>query len=268
MLFVSTGCTDRKSGAEDSCVADTFVADTLKTDSLETLVEEMPMPKAADELFLDFFFNYAASRKLQRERTDFPLTHSDYGTIHQISKAEWVPERFFIHQGYYTQFFNSRRQQALDKDTTIGSVVLEKIQYSKNSLKEWHFNRVDGLWRLQGIATMSLSKYRDADFVKFYHQFATDSVFQQNSLAELVNISAPDPDDDFSRIDGEVMPEQWPMFAPWMPTDDIYNIHFGKAPYKQSDERIFMICGVASGLATEMTFRRNGDRWILVKMEN
>ena len=37
-------------------------------DSTEQLIEETPMPKAADELFDDFVFNFAANRKLQKSR--------------------------------------------------------------------------------------------------------------------------------------------------------------------------------------------------------
>ena len=35
------------------------------------------MPKAADELFDDFFFNYAANRKLQLKRTTWPFIGPD-----------------------------------------------------------------------------------------------------------------------------------------------------------------------------------------------
>ncbi len=74
VCFTSVGCTDKKPApAVDSTAADTAVADTQAMDSTEKLIEETPMPKAADELFDDFLFNFAASRKLQMERIHFPL---------------------------------------------------------------------------------------------------------------------------------------------------------------------------------------------------
>lgn len=46
------------------------------------------MPKAADELFDDFLFNFAASRKLQRQRVHFPLpVYRNGKVIKQIENA-------------------------------------------------------------------------------------------------------------------------------------------------------------------------------------
>lgn len=54
VCFTSVGCTDKKPApAVDSTAADTAVADTQAMDSTEKLIEETPMPKAADELFDD-----------------------------------------------------------------------------------------------------------------------------------------------------------------------------------------------------------------------
>lgn len=267
-VMAGTGCTEKKAVAVDSVGVDTIVEDSVPADTLEVLLNEQPMPKAADELFDDFFFNYAANRKLQRERTDFPLPCEMYGKTSMRQKKDWGVERFFMKQGYYTLVFNSRKQLNIVKDTSVAHVTVERISFDDDKLEQWHFNRVDGLWRLQKMARKAIREHSDAEFLKFYQHFATDSVFQQESLAELVAVSAPDPDDDFSRMDGSVMPEQWPMFAPWMPSGQLYNIHYGSAPYKPSTERIFVIRGIANGVETELTFKRNGSSWQLVRMES
>lgn len=173
-----------------------------------------------------------------------------------------------MRQGYYTLVFNSDKQKQLVKDTSVGNVYVERISSGKNSVKRWHFNRVDGLWRLQKVSFFSLSKHEDADFLTFYNTFATDSAFQMQSLAEQVTFSGPDPDDDFSRMEGDLMPEQWPMFAPWMPAGDIYNIHYGSLPYKNTNHRLFIIRGVANGLETELTFEKENGKWVLKRFES
>ena len=72
IAFSTTACTDKKPEAVDSvAVSDTI--DTVPEDTLVTMIEEQPMPKAADELFDDFFFNFAGNKKLQRKRIVFPL---------------------------------------------------------------------------------------------------------------------------------------------------------------------------------------------------
>jgi hypothetical protein len=78
MLFVGTGCTDKKTTSDVSVSVDTMLTDTLGTDSMEALIEDEPMPKAADELFDDFIFNFAANRRLQSERTDYPFNVDTY----------------------------------------------------------------------------------------------------------------------------------------------------------------------------------------------
>lgn len=266
-FFVGTGCTNKGDAAQDSIV-DTLSADTMPYDSLEVLMESTPMPKAADELFDDFIFNFASNRKLQKERTDFPFVEENNGIRKTIAEKKWVTERFFMKQGYYTLIFNSRKQFAVGKDTTIKNAVVEKFAFENNEVRQWMFARVDGVWRMQSMIKKPISQHHDADFLHFYNKFATDTAFQIGSLAEAVSISAPDPDDDFSRMDGEVIPEQWPAFAPWLPSGVIYNIHYGKDKYKDSHERIFLIRGVANGMETELTFRKINGKWVLTRMES
>ena len=266
-LFVGTGCTDKKATMNDSII-DTTEVDTVPMDSLETLLSEEPMPKAADELFDDFFFNFASSRKLQKERTDFPLPFSNMGKKSSVAKNAWARERFFMTLGYYTLIFNDRKQLEMVKDTGVSHVTVERVAFADNSLKQWKFNRVNGEWRLQNMSLSNICTHADAAFLKFYNEFATDTLFQMNSLAEMVHITAPDPEDDFSTIDGDLMAEQWPMFAPWMPSGELYNIHYGDKPYKASSTRLFVIRGIANGLETELTFKKMGESWKLTKMVN
>ena len=56
MMFWTTGCTERKPIA-DSLAVDSVIDTTLNVDTMEQLIEEQPMPVAADELFDDFILN-------------------------------------------------------------------------------------------------------------------------------------------------------------------------------------------------------------------
>lgn len=104
VCFTSVGCSDKKPAqVHDSTSVDSVIADTQTVDSTEKLIEETPMPKAADELFDDFVFNFAANRKLQMKRVHFPLPvyHNDK-LVKTIGKRAWKMEHFFMHQDYYT----------------------------------------------------------------------------------------------------------------------------------------------------------------------
>ena len=268
VCFTSVGCTDKKPApAVDSTAADTAVADTQAMDSTEKLIEETPMPKAADELFDDFLFNFAASRKLQMERIHFPLAvyRNDKLKKH-IAKRRWKMEHFFMRQDYYTLIFDNRKQMNLMKDTTIDHVVIEKVFYSRKVVQQFLFNRITGQWMMTSINYKPMYQNMNASFLKFYGAFATVTACQSRLLHNPVMITGPDPDDDFSTMTGEIEPETWPAFAPQLPHGMIYNIIYGQK-YTESSQKIFVIRGIANGMETRLTFKRIGGRWQLMKLE-
>ena len=78
LLFITVllslfACSGNKSGQTNKN-SDTIDSSSEAPDSTEKVISETPMPKAADELFDDFFFNFAANKKLQFKRIVFPLT--------------------------------------------------------------------------------------------------------------------------------------------------------------------------------------------------
>ncbi len=265
--FSAGSCTGKKGEvASDTIVADTAVADTQAVDSTEKLIEETPMPKAADELFDDFIFNFAANRKLQYSRIQFPLPVYRNGVASkQIERKRWRMERFFMRQEYYTLIFDNRKQMNLVKDTTIDHVVVEKVFYAKKVVQQFLFDRMNGQWMMTSINYKPMYANMNASFLKFYGQFATDSTFQAEHLHDPVKFTGPDPDDDFSTMTGDIAPETWPAFAPQLPHGMIYNIIYGQK-YTESNQKIFVIRGIANGMETELTFRKINGKWMLTKL--
>ena len=137
-IFVApTSCTDKKPKPEGDSTADSVLADTSSIDSTEALIEETPMPKAADELFDDFIFNFAANRRLQKKRIVFPLKVYYNGKLkREIPMDEWKMEHFFMRQQYYTLIFDNARQMNLVKDTAVNHVVIEKIFFRKKLVQQ------------------------------------------------------------------------------------------------------------------------------------
>lgn len=263
-MVCTTGCVDKKPVTTDSIIDSTEV-DTTAKDTLETLIEETPMPKAADELFDDFLFNFAANKKLQYDRIDFPLQVSEFGKTSAVDKRKWQMERFFMRQGYFSVVVGNMKELESSKDTKVGHVVIEKVYLSQNYVQQYVFNRVDGLWKMQQINKETLSENQNGDFYTFYQKFANDSTYRQKSLAETVDFSGPDPDDDFARMEGSILPEQYPLFAPELPSDMIYNIVYGDQPIK-GNKRIFVIRGIANGMEMEFTFRKAKGGYVLEKI--
>ena len=265
-LALMFSCKGNKTEAPDTTPADSdSVQDTAAVDTMEQLIAETPMPKAADELFDDFFFNFAANKKLQIERTQFPLPVERAGKTDTIGKKQWKTDRFFMRQGYYTLIFDNFRQMNVVKDTSVNKVVVEKIYFNIKTVKSYNFNRVNGLWKLTSINYKGIHENRNASFLKFYHQFVTDSTFQAESISNPMEFIGPDPDDDFSQMEGLITPETWPAFAPELPNNMIYNIIYGEDS-KPGLQRIFVIRGIANGLEMELTFKRKKSKWMLTKL--
>lgn len=266
ILFSTGACTDKKPIKDDSVAVDTGNVDSTSADTLETLLSEQPMPKAADELFDDFFFNFAANRKLQRKRILFPLPVYENGkVVRTIAKDKWKIDNFFMRQDFYTLIFDNAKQMKVVKDTTINHVVVEKIYLTNNSVKQYLFNRIHGEWMLTSLNVHPIRQNSNASFLHFYQHFVTDSAFQARSVHDPLHFVGPDPDNDFSNTSGTLLPEQWPSFAPELPHALIYNIIYGQK-YTESNQKIFVIRGIANGLETELTFKKIGKEWKLMKL--
>lgn len=263
VLCTTAGCTGKNYSGADTAGIDS--TDTTAADTLEQLITEQPMPKAADELFDDFIFNFAANRKLQFKRIKFPLRVVNGKSEKMVGKSQWKMEHFFMNQGYYTLIFDNRRQMKIVKDTSINHVVVEKIYLKRKKVKQYIFNRINGEWNLVEVNTGAMYQNNNASFLDFYQKFATDSAFQSRHLDSPIHFSGPDPDDDFSTMTGDIEPETWPAFAPELPANFIYNIIYGQQ-YTQSNKKILVMRGIANGMEMELTFVRKGKAWKLTRL--
>ena len=266
MLTWTTGCSDKKPVAADSVIVDSLPAvDTAAVDTMDQLISEQQMPKAADELFDDFIFNFAANRKLQMNRIKFPLKVVDGDEVSYIKKGQWKMEHFFMDQGYYTLIFDNMKQMNLVKDTSINNVVVEKVYLDEEKVKKYMFERLGGRWMLTSVQTNAMIQNTNASFLAFYQRFASDPDFQLESLNNPVMFTGPDPDDDFSTMTGEIAPETWSAFAPELPSGFIYNIMYGQK-YTEGNQKIFVMRGIANGMEMELTFKKIDGEWKLTAL--
>ena len=266
-VLLMFSCTGKQSQQVKESLTDsvTDTVDSVPMDTLEQLLSEIPTPKAMDEFFDDFLFNFAANKKLQKARIIFPLTVHKADKDEQIEKNKWQMERFFMRQGYYTLFFDNDEQMLLSKDTSINQAIVERILLKKNEVKDYVFNRIRGAWMLREIRETSIAENINASFLAFYQKFVSDKAFQVKSLNSMVKFVGPDPDDDFSLMEGVITPDTWEAFAPELPKKTIYNIIYGE-PKSVGSEKIFILRGIANGMELELRFRKVGERWLLMKM--
>jgi len=265
--FSSIGCSDKKTAqTEVADSTDSVRTDTIPADTLENIIAETPMPKAADELFDDFFFNFAANRKLQMKRIKFPLTVQKHDSARLIKASQWKMEHFFMDQDYYTLIFDNMKQMNAVKDTAVGHVIVEKIFLNKQVVKKYVFDRMNGQWMMTEIKVERFGKNRNASFLNFYSHFAVDTTFQVASINDPLDFTGPSPIDEFENMDGFLAPEQWLSFAPVLPHGLIYNILYDDHENEGGNQKIFVIRGISNGQETELTFRKKEGNWKLVKL--
>ncbi len=264
MLFAACGNKTGESRQTDS-------ADSINmeepADSSEVVAEEDTgiIPMAADELFDDFFFNFAANKNLQKSRIKFPLSEVSSSGIKEIKAPEWKMDHFFLRQDYYTLIFDNEAQMEEVKNTAVEHAIVEKIFFTTGEVKQYVFHRNKGAWMLQLIVHLPVAQTVNASFLQFYKRFANDEEFQTQSIDDEVRFIGPDPDDDFSMMEGIITPDTWPAFAPNLPKKMIYNIIYGN-PKTESDEKVFVIRGIANGQEMELSFRKRDGKWKLTKM--
>lgn len=268
IVLLLSACQGHKTGNNEvtESADSTERADTMATTLQEEIEEEdTPMPKAADELFDDFIFNFAANRTLQYSRIQFPLRIQRGEEVSTTNKGQWQMEYFFMKQDYYTLLFDSEKEMEHVKETNIDHAVVEKIYLEAKTVKQYVFNRVNGVWMLQEVIHMPLSESRNASFLEFYAHFASDAEYQSKHLMESVKFVGPDPDDDFGQMEGVITPDTWEAFAPDLPSGMIYNIVYGE-PQKETGRKVFVLRGIANGMEMELTFKHEGNKWKLEKM--
>lgn len=266
--FSSTGCSERKSISNDSIstVDSILQKDTVASDTMDKLISETPMPKAADELFDDFFFNFAANKKLQHKRIKFPLLVERMDSVSHINASQWQTDHFFMHQDFYTLIFDNFKQMKLAKNTGVSHVIVEKLYLKKHYFKQYVFDRINGQWMMTAIKYSGLSKNRNASFLNFYARFTSDPDYQLSRINDPLDFSCPNPDDEFSNMDGFLAPEQWLSFAPELPGDVIYNILYEEKERIEGGQKILVIRGISNGQEMQLTFRVKDGGWKLVKM--
>lgn len=267
-VFLLMACGGNKTGNnEEEVPADTMATDTTATDSadVDDPYANIPMPKAADELFDDFIYNFAVNKTLQMERIMFPLKKTNGDKVEIIDKEQWKTERYFMRQQYYTLLFDSEKQMEVVKDTSVCHAVVEMVYFNTGAIIQHVFDRLRGTWMLTSIQTIPISHSNNASFLEFYHRFATEPDFQTESLSETIQFEGPDPDDDFAQMEGVITPDTWEAFAPELPQKMIYNIIYGQ-PRKEGNRKILVLRGIANGLEQEMTFQRKEGVWKLTKL--
>lgn len=277
MIVSTTGCTSKDPKGDSIVKAESKPAiDTIANtmDATDSLVAATPMPKRADELFDDFFFNFYINKKLQLSRIAFPLSITENGTERKVTMKEWQMDHFFRHQDFYSVIGSSRKALTAAADTSISTVTVEKLQIKDNVIRQYVFNRIDGQWKMLAIKNVSLNAHGDSSFLQFLYNFATNDEFQSRSLASKISYTGPSDEDDDKTVTTNITPGEWEYkihafpdnFEEFVNGEGFYDIIYGGAN-TNGNTRIVSFRGIANGNEIKYTFNKAAGSWQLVKYE-
>ena len=268
-MMTFTGCKNEKPAVNaDSTVLDTEVTDTTDSDTMAEIIAETPMPKAADQLFDDFFFNFIASPKVQKARIKWPLPIVTYTDKQEhtvlMKKNQWKMDKFFRKQGYYTLIFDNEKQMSAAKSTKLDTVVVEKIKLRESSVTQYWFDHQNGKWEMNQIRNISFQDSKNASFLTFLQKFFTAD--GRGMIKDPLPYHGADPNGEETNIITTTIPaSDWSTYLPTVPGDVIYNILYGQK-YGEGKTKILDFKGLANGLETQLIFKKQKGDWRLVKI--
>lgn len=271
----SSALSDEEEVEGDSVEA--FVGDTLH------LFEEEEPPKAVDELFDDFFFDFADNQHFQKQRIHFPLVCKEGGEQTKLSRQDWESFNRFKGHELFAVIYERESDVALKKDTAVSHVGVEWIHLNKDvdddeteqtaasNVEKYNFRRVNGTWVLSEIDKCKSSDTPNGDFLHFYSKFVTDSVFQRESIEMPLKINVAVREGDDGEMEGgmsEIGVDEWFEMSKEMPLPkkEIVNIDYGQSCISQNRKTLLMV-GVGNGLEMKFQFNKIGNDWKLVGVE-
>ena len=241
-------CRFGSEGSDEDAMTDSTAVDSLGLEELD-LFEEVVVPKAADEVFDDFLFTYVSNASFRKQRTKGEETLD----MNDDDAAVMIYER--------------DNDLALQKDTTLQQVVLEKINWDTNSIRQYQFSKNRGEWFLSSEEDVDISDVPNAGFLVFLRDFLTDSLYRHESIDLPLQMKYYSEEDD-GIVEAELSYEEWNEIYYDLPRldDYMYNVDYGQSLIS-SNRKSLLLKGMSNGLTMKFHFGFSDGQWRLIEVE-
>lgn len=255
-------------GRERIPTPEEWMEDTLKAqaDTL-VLVVDKPLPASVDELFGDFFYNFATDDLFARSRVRFPLRSRSYPDEEFITREQWVEQKPLQARECFSVIYEREQDMEIQQDTTLRKVQVWHIYLNEHREECYYFLRVDGRWVLRDydlldwddtplagfldyLAAMGADTLRYADYVRFPLQWVTVSDDGEETLTEELW------EEDWEELRGELP----------LPEGELVCIDYGQ-PALSENRKVLSMEGLSSGLFVKYKFDKVGGHWWLYEVE-
>ena len=249
--------------ATDSVYVDSscYVQDTLQ------LFEEEVLPKSADELFNDFFFNYTSDMNFKNQRQAYSLDCNIGDTVIKIHSSELGAYSELFVDDYYSIIYERNEDLSFQKDTSLNEVIVERIDLDGEQIEQYNFNRIEGKWMLTGVGRNEMDYNPNSDFLDFYKSFSSDSVYRKNCINEPLKFVMLSENDEIEDDIQQLTTDEWMSMSSDLPlpANVIININYGQTIISKNS-KLLLVEGVSNGLSLTYRFMKIDGAWNLVEV--
>ncbi len=257
---------DNDNGADTLGLYDPLTA----ADSLDDAFSRLDYPgdelvEEGEELsFADFFFMFTRDKAYQAQHVSFPL-----GIVNIAGDSTSITSgrafRSLFHwpedEDFTLLLTHEEEAEVFQTSLSLSKVTAELIDLDQLVLTCYDFEKKDGQWLLH-TRRETKPQGTSGDFITFYSKFVSDSTYQHSHLSKQIRFSTYDPDDETQQMEGLLLPSQWDIFKPELPSGKITNFRFGQ-PLDDTNRIVVMLCGGSSGMVQTCSYRRDQEHWRL-----
>lgn len=250
----------------DSLYADSIELLSL-TDTLE-LFEEEVLPKSADELFNDFFYNYASDGNFRKMRTTYKYDSAAGDSVLASSMSSNAAFRELTVKDFYAVVYEREEELVFQKDTSLSEVIVERMDLDAGIVEQFDFRRYDGTWVMQDVTSTTVDDTPNSDFLAFYTSFSADSVGRFDNIAEPLKFVMTAEDDEGEDEIVEMGVDEWKEISSDfpLPSHEIINVNYGQTCISNNN-KLLLVVGISNGLSLKYRFMKQDGRWMLVEVE-
>lgn len=243
--------------------------DSIPDESLDFTVDEVPINTALDGNFNDFIYTFLHNRQLQSERVGWPLRVTDA----EGKVIRTVRNRAGLHKlltpsctDYFVMLLEDVCQIESDASSTNSEAYVHLVDFDDLHINRCSYQRKEGLWMLNNVSEQTFNEHPLGRFLAFYQKFVSDSVYQIDHVAQPLNITMPDEEEETGSIEGTIDADQFPLFSPELPNGVVMFVDYGQLELDAN--RIVMVkCGMSNGMMDILTFEQEYGEWKLVGLE-
>lgn len=250
-------------GTVEEDVEDTVV---VQRDTL-VLVQDKPLPESVDELFGDFFYNFATDELFARSRVRFPLRSRANPDEEFITREQWVEQLPMQGRECVALIYEREGDLEVQQDTTLRQVQVWQIYLGEHREECYYFLKVDGRWLLRDYDVLDWSTTPLGGFLDYLAQMSADTLMYADYVRfplQWVMVS----DDGEETITEELWAEDWDELREEipLPEGELLCIDYGQ-PALSENRKVVSMEGLSSGLFIKYKFDRVGGRWWLYEVE-